>query len=300
MAFGNEDFLIIHEFGNVKTRIVTSGETEEIEKVSIIGQLTEMLCKEYNYKRPVFIDFINFGGGDCKLSHFVSFENDLKIDDHVESTFTIYKDALVIREEGRQFSISAILNLVEYAIKNADKIKSGQSVIDRHNEYWRSQVKTIDTAQIRLIACVDISNVVRKVMETKILWREPKSKYGKRGFSWYFKHCQYQVVYNKNTSDDSVLLSLDNIHQLQAIKHCGAIVFDTDSSFYFLSTVKYPHSSRRNIINYAAQCFDPIRIEKDSNGYIKFTFYYYKPDNNTLLERRMAFYNPVTDELWQE
>jgi hypothetical protein len=53
----HQDFFVVNEFGNVKTRIKTGYEYEEIKKVQIIGELAELLAKKLNYNEPILLDF---------------------------------------------------------------------------------------------------------------------------------------------------------------------------------------------------------------------------------------------------
>lgn len=59
-ASAHQDFYVIKEFGNIKTRIKTGFQYEEIKKVEIIGKLAEFLAKELNYNEPILLDFNHF------------------------------------------------------------------------------------------------------------------------------------------------------------------------------------------------------------------------------------------------
>jgi hypothetical protein len=56
-TFAHKDFWKVADFGNVKVRVKTGFQYEEINKAFIIGQLAEKLSKDLNYADTIFLDF---------------------------------------------------------------------------------------------------------------------------------------------------------------------------------------------------------------------------------------------------
>lgn len=56
----HQGFWVVTESGNVKTRIKTGYQYEEIKKVQIIGELAELLAKKLNYNEPILLDFNHY------------------------------------------------------------------------------------------------------------------------------------------------------------------------------------------------------------------------------------------------
>ena len=79
---------------------------------------------------------------------------------------------MVIREVSRQFTPSITLRLLEYAIANADKIKSTQKSIEYNQNYCQWKIKTVDTLQVKKIATGNISEVVNKILLTRVYRQE--------------------------------------------------------------------------------------------------------------------------------
>ena len=96
----HSDFYIIKDYENVKVRIKAGYNLEEINKAFIIGQLTERLTKEKNYKAQIFLDFTHYYLGDRVFAdYFVSFDKGLIIENKNQSHKTILEDdAIVIRQ----------------------------------------------------------------------------------------------------------------------------------------------------------------------------------------------------------
>lgn len=300
IAFGHQDFWMTKDFGNVKVRIKTGFQYEEIKKSWIIGELANKLCLQLNYTKPVFIDFNHHYVGDCEPDYFLSFD-----DGSIIYTFESEKpkpflkeNALVIREVGRRFTPSITLRLLEYAIANADKIKSRQKTIEYQQNYCQWKIKTVDTLQVKKIADGSISDQVNQILSTR-LYRQKDDK-GKSNVSYYFQNNKYFVFYNGDKVKDSVLLVVDNIYQFNSFAYDENVVFDSDSSFYYVQGVGNPRSSKRKVIERIYENYEPFDINTVGAYKVTFTFWYYDNTEGRQPKERNVLYKSDTDELLQD
>lgn len=56
----HQDFQIIKDYGNIKTRITTGFHYEEIKKIEFIGYYAQILAEKLNYKKKYFLILITF------------------------------------------------------------------------------------------------------------------------------------------------------------------------------------------------------------------------------------------------
>jgi hypothetical protein len=288
------------DFGNVKVRIKTGFQYEEIKKSWIIGELAKKLCQRLNYKKPVFIDFNHYYVGDCEPDYFLSFDNGSIIQtwDSDKPKPFLKENSLIIREVSRQFTPSITLKLLEYAIANEGKIKSTQKSIEYNQNYCQWKVKTIDTLQVKKIATGSSSDIVNKVLLTKV-YRDEAGK-DKSDISYYFQNNKYYIFYNEYKVKDSVLLIVDNVYQFKSISFNENIIFDTDSSFYFVQGVNNPHSSKRKVIEKIYGNYRPFEISTVGSYKVTFSFWYYDRTEGRQPKERNVLYKSDTDELLQD
>ena len=291
---------MIKDFGNVKVRIKTGFQYEEIKKSWIIGELANKLCRQLNYTKPVFIDFNHYYVGNCEPDYFLSFDDGSIIEtwDTEKPKLFLKENSLVIREVSRQFTPSITLRLLEYAIANAEKIKLTQKTIEYNQNYCQWKIKTVDTLQVKKITTEKISEVVNKTLLTRVYRQEDEKV--KSDISYYFQNNKYHVFYNDYKVTDSVLLIVDNVYQLKSISFNETIIFDTDSSFYFVQGVNNPHSSKKKVIEKIYDNYHPFEISTVGSYKVTFSFWYYDKTEGRQPKERNVLYKSDTDELLQD
>jgi hypothetical protein len=299
LAYGHSDFYREQDFGNVKVRIKTGFDYEEIKKAWIIGELSQKLCEQARYKRPIFIDFVHHYTSDCVPDYFLSYDDGTIVEswgDRQEKPIA-EGNALVIRQVSRKFTPAITLKLLEYAIANQKRIKDEQKKLAYHKNYCQWSVQSIDTAQARAIAMGRISGEVQRILNTRI-YRQEKDGKPKGEVSYYFQDNQYHLFCNDNTAKDSVLLRVDNVHQLKKLPYGKAIVFDSDSSFYAIEGVYAPQVSRRYIIENIGRHYQPIPVQLV--GELKVAFPFGERLRMGKVKERIALYRFDKDELIQD
>jgi len=238
-SYAHQDFWIIEDFGNVKVRIKTGFRYEEIQKVFLFGQLAEQLAKQLNYSEQIFLDFNHYYVRNCEPDYFISYDKG-KIQSTYEKEFFLKEKSIVIRQVARQFDAQTTLKLLEYAILNIQDIKSSQKEIEYRKNYCEWIINSIDTAFIKKMLNEPNSNQINNVLSLKI--KKPFKDY----VSYYLQNNKYTVCVKYNKID-TALITLDNVYQFYEGRK--SLVFDTDTSFYYISGFDKKVSERHIIQN---------------------------------------------------
>ena len=248
-AYAHEDRHIVNDFGNIKTRIITGFEYEEINNVALLGRLAEKLAKELDYSDLIFLDFRHdYIGKDASVS-FISYDkgaiesfrsamaykmgSDGKLVRNPQSDTNSVKEefleenAIVVRQISGHFDAQTTMKLLEYAILNLTKIQSSQQPI----EYKKSKFNSIDTLVIKKLMNAPNSELLSKLMKVRINRHEENFKYG---ISYYLQDNRY-YVFQKGMYQglETVLFDFEHIYDFKKIGNMSALIFDTDSSFYY-------------------------------------------------------------------
>jgi hypothetical protein len=300
-TYAHQDFWMTNTFGKVKVRIKTGFDYEEINKAWIIGELANKLAKNLEYRDTIFLDFNHNYTEDCLPDYFISFD-DGSIKQTWSGAETVYflkNKALVIREVSRKFNAATTLRLLEYAILNLSSIKSSQKPLTYNKNYCQWLINTIDISLTRQIATKKPSATIIQVLSNRIY----KSKKADKTFyniSYYFQNGLYHICYNDYKVKDSVLLITDNIYQFKVISFNEAIVFNTDSTFYFIQGVNNPHASKMWTIQNKNDFYRPYEIAKVGSYTVTFSFWYYSKEAGMQPKERTLLYRSDKEELFQD
>ncbi len=299
-VFAHEDFWMIKDFGNVKVRIKTGFEYEELNKVLIIGELAAQFSKQLNYTNKIFLDFDHHYTGDCEPDYFISFDKG-KIEKSwigadKEKNF-LKRKSIVVRQVSRYFDAETTLKLLEYAIQNVEQIKSSQKEINYSKNFCQWIINSIDTIKINTILLEPVSNQIKRALSLKI---EKPDKAFKNGLSYFFKDNKYAIFSREYNKDDNTLLILDNIYDMKSFESSSMIVFDTDSTFYYVNQYQHRVSKRHTIHNNFDYC-EPYKVEHIGGDKIFIYFFYYSNEDRKLqLKYRTLLYLIEKDELIQD
>ena len=298
-TFAHENTIVFKNFGNVKVRIETGYQDEGINKMALWGQLAEKLCKELNYTDTVFLDF-----GYCRPDFLISFDkgrvestSQYKRWDPLTNETSIHtpepkeflgENALVIRQitssSGSQAQTT--LKLLEYAILNLNHIKSTQIQIDFNKNYCKYRFNSIDTLVIKKMMDTPDSDLVKNMLNLKIY--RPEENFG-YGISYYWQNNKY-FIFQKSyfNKQETVITDIENIYDIKKTGNLSAIIFDTDSSFYYIAqsgVVNFgvggsggqqnkPHISQRQVIENRAG-YRPFNVVGIGGGKIAISFSYW-------------------------
>ena len=285
-ASAHQDFRTTVDHGNVRTSIVTGFKFEEINKVNIIGELAEKLASKLHYSEPIYLDFWHDYARWRGPIQFVSFEKD-GFDPEVFD-----KECIVIRFEASDFNVENALKLLEYSIENLQRIKDIQGEV----KYLTSEIylTSIDTAHINEALRSPKSSLVKQLMNLKIQRPEDVDV---QGFSYYWQSSKYHF-YEKTDTIQKEGLTINEIRFILRSKDNSLLIFETDSSFYFVSDNLKDKVSSRHVIPNAPRYLKPFDVGRTDDD--SFTISFYDSSDNRIISERRLTYFTTTDEMIEE
>lgn len=299
-VFAHQDFWTSVDYGNVKVRVETGFDYEEINKAFIIGQLAEKLSKELNYTEPIFLDFNHHYTEDCNPTYFISYDKG-----QIEYTWVgaskaqdiLKSNSIVLRQVSHKFNVIATLSLLEYSINNISSIKASQKQIEYNQNYCRWKINTIDTTLIKEQLQKISSGLLNNILKSKIERPDTDFKYG---ISYYWQDNKFHLFLRDFDKPDTTIASIDNIYNIKKFGSSSAIVFDTDSSFYYISQYGSTIVSKRQVINNTYDYFMPFKIEDIGGDKLSIFFFYYTEEAGLQPKERTLLYLTQKDILIQD
>ncbi len=140
------------------------------------------------------------------------------------------------------------------------------------------------------------SNQLKIALTLKIEKPEKDFKYG---LSYFFKDNKYSIFSRQFNKSDTILLTLNNIYDFKRIGHSSIIIFDTDSTFYYVR--EYQNKvSERHIIDSKYDYYRPYKVENIDDDKISINFSYYSKEEGRQPKNRTLIYLIERDELIQD
>ncbi|MFK7972678.1 MAG: hypothetical protein AB8F95_20070 [Bacteroidia bacterium] len=292
-GFAHTDFAITKDFGNVKVRILTGGHYEEINKAFIIGQLAERYAEILCYSKPIFLDFehdytasieapkywrswyrINFDKG-YKDYNFINFDKGYKHNNFKKKPLkTIYEnDVIAIRLGACSFGIREALLLLKYAINHEDFVQDNQEIYPLLGHPYATEAMNINPEIINKILASELDPVQQNLLRYRA---EKMHALAENSLNYYWQSEGYHFYKKSNQTPPAILLSLDEVFCFRPIGQDAAMVFDTDSSFYYISA----NVSKRHIFQNTQDWWEPFYPKYKKGEGITFSYYYEstKPD----------------------
>ena len=193
-AKAHQDFWVTKEFGNVKVRIKTGYQFEEIKKIHIIGNLAKTLCEQLSYKKPILIDLDHFYVDECEPDFFISFDRGVIQKSYApfeKGKKLLKKKGIVIRQVANTFDPKTTLLLLEYVIINSKKIEKEQRQITYNENYNQWIIHTITASKIKKIVASGESILIKKVLKNKIYRDESNFKFG---YTYYWQNNIFTLI----------------------------------------------------------------------------------------------------------
>jgi hypothetical protein len=294
-TYAHQDFVKIKDFDNVKVRIKTGFEYEEINKVFIYAQLSQQLASSLGYKEQIFLDFHHHYTNNCEPDYFISFDKGTIIGDS-KLTPLLAQKAIVIRQVAKQFDAETTLKLVEYAILNVSRIKFQQKRINYHQNYNHWEIRTIDTLKIHKSLTKQSSEAVLNLLSKRIYRPENDFKYG---ISYFWENCKF-TVFKRDPNTIIEIITLDNIYEFKRFGIYSAIVFDSDSSFYYSAVNSKNIISNRQVIERTENNYKPFKVEYIGGNKLSIYFEYLLKEPEYKLVTKTLIYLIDKEEMIQD
>ncbi|BDD11770.1 hypothetical protein FUAX_42020 (plasmid) [Fulvitalea axinellae] len=251
-SFAHKDFFRTYRSGSVTSTIKTGYEYEELKKVEIITNLANTLLSEMGVRDSVslFFDHDYTGSRDSNISASVNHK-------------------ITLNQNARKFKIHTTLKLLEYL---ANEFKNDK------------EFRTVHIENIALNN--ENSPLLTKLINTK--QQRPESP-STQGISYFIQNDQYHFYFKDPVSPPSeVNLILDELFQFERIGR-GALIFDTDSTFYCISNITKPTVSTRHKLSGNIRKWKPYKIT--SLGDHNYAIQYSKKNENDIgIKNNTALY----------
>ena len=294
----HQDFWVVTESGNVKTRIKTGYQYEEIKKVQIIGELAELLAKKLNYNEPILLDFNHYYVGIAEPIYFLSFDKGTikyNYDGAQKGQSLLSKKGIVVRQVSSEFNIINTLKMLEYSINNWKTIKKEQKRIEYNENYCNWIINSIDTNKSIVILESKETQLIGEIRNTKIY--RPEKDF-KSGITYYWQNDKYNVVFNNNNKEELVT-SLNSIYDIQQKWHT-IFIFETPSDFLVFDTYKKEIVSKKWTIENADKNYRLYEINHIGGDKYSISFYYYSKEAGIQPKNQILIYARYEDKLIQD
>lgn len=297
-----QDLITTYSFENVKIRIKTGESFVEIKNKAIfLGQLALHTAKDRKYKNEIIIDIEHDYSNRDSNKIYVGFTN---ADIYPKSDYQKLNDkrkCLRIYLRTRDIEYDKVIQILDNSILNIDFILVNQV----QKQLNKTNIFALDNENLnRINITSSITNNILSCKLDRVIG--DNQKYTSFTTSYFFKDNKYHLyglgINNyKNRNDTVVLATISNIYQFERLNYAWALVFDTDTSFYFLdNSYQYgPSISKRHTISKTFSNYIPFSVTQVSE-YIFISFSVYTEDIGPQPIHRLLTYKPKTDILIQD
>jgi len=262
ICHAHQDFYVTKTFDNLTVRIKTGYEYEEINKLKILGELGQKMLEKADYKGAVLIDFNHYYTGTCEPDYFISYDNGAIKNtwDNKKTKAVLSTSGLVIRIVSSRLDYKKSLELLQYAIENKTDIKKSQKEIKYEQNYCQWYINSIDTVEISNVLKENQSSLVTKTLKQKVYVADSTWNFGT---SYYYQDDSFNfLVRAYNGVPDTVALTVKNVYQVVQIGSGSKIIFDTDSSFYYVGWYGGRVVSRKHLIENTKDNFQGFSVRE--------------------------------------
>ncbi|MCH5719924.1 hypothetical protein [Niabella hibiscisoli] len=326
------DIIWKNKIDNVTAQITIRMASEEKSKTFMLGSYAARLARRLNYRRSIFIDyrcaytrtippayFLSFGKGSYTAKGGLATDNQGKTDTARLSGNLMADNGLVVIVYASTLDFKDVLKLLEYGIRNEQSIRSSQKTLDtRYNfTYWQHSFESIATNKITEVISQSSKNVTSILSEPCFRFEQDPKEYrfvemkaNRRSFSYYYKDDRFFSILPSHSKTDTIVLQTSDIAHWYSPDLETALVFDSDTSFYYLSVKgnKSVISRRQTVLNRNARYYTP-RVFGVTNDkvFISFTDWYerqVKSKNYDLVQKftkeRVLLFYPEDSQLIQD
>lgn len=236
-CFAHKDKVIGKKYGNVKIYMKTGFDYSDIDKIQIVGQLSEKLSERLHYKDTIFIEYIqdytNKYDNDLYILEFNN--SNYKIIGGIKSEYTIKSNnsGLSVRIYADRINVVEILKLVEFTITNKEKTNSyltnKEIGFNRYEEQPLISIATDD----KIIGGIysSESELIKELINERVLVKEQDNY----GIEIYWKNDKFIFEYNHIHSDkQEFVFELKDYFYHKYVNVNDILIFVDKNSFYFL------------------------------------------------------------------
>jgi hypothetical protein len=256
-CFAHKDKVVNETYGNVIVYMKTGFEYLDIDKIQVIGQLSQELSERLQYKDTILLEYVHDCTDEYTDDLFILESNDynFKLNTGIKSDYKTKStnNGLAVRIYANEINVVDVLKLVEYSIKNNEKINSylTRKSIRFNNAEDRAFLGELisDATDDDLIESIILSNpsdLVKNIINKKILIKGQENY----GIEIYWQNDKFLFEYKHFRSDKQELVFeiKDYFYHLY-VNVNDVLVFVDKNSFYFLDGTDDKEKKLINIDN---------------------------------------------------
>ncbi|MBE9576722.1 hypothetical protein [Flavobacterium proteolyticum] len=275
-SFAHKDKFVLENYGNVKVYMRTGFNYSDLDKIKIIGKLSEKLSKNLNYKDTILIEYIqdytNVLTDDLYLLEYNN--SNFKLVNGLEETNSLQTNntGLSVRIYANKIKILDILKFVEYLIYNKEETNNYLTKREiKLNNYEDKQVletliyEATDKSLIEKIISKE-SILIKNLINEKFVVKSEEYY----GIEIYWKNDKFIFEYKLFDEDQYQLHELKDYYYCIPVNINEILVFTDESSFYFINGNKEKNIKLNKIKNGNNV---PIGIIDLDNKILIFDFY---------------------------
>ena len=256
----HKDISVYETFGNVNVYLRTGFQYSDVEKIKIIGKLSQKLCLKLSHKGKVFIEYIQdytdlYSKDVYKFGNNTNWEfnNGLRSDFKPDKI----KSGISIRIYANKINITNVLSLVEYAIINKENLSEKnvpQKIIDRWGDNDQELEFTIMSVSDELLNQIFTkkSTIIQELISYPTYVYEAELI----GIQTYWMNDKFTFEYKFRDEPLEKLIEIDDyFYCLNNGGYTSRLIFINENKFYFIR----PDDENNNKI-----------LEINSTGHIPF------------------------------
>lgn len=272
LAKAHKDVYVDETYGNVRVFLKTGFQYSDVEKIKIIGKLSEKLALRLSHKGAIFVEYIQ-DYTNMYDKDIYTFDNNVNwgFNNGLRNNFEPdeIKPGISIRINANKVNIIDVLSLVEYAIINKDnlsKILVSQKVTDRwgkNDVELEFKIKSIPNELLKQIFAQK-SLLIQELISERTYVNEVDLI----GVQTYWTNDKFTFEY-KFREEPVKLLEVEDYYYYLNFDYENLLVFIDSDKFYYAK----PNDENNNIL-----------LEINSNTYVPFRAY-------TMLGNKIVLYN---------
>lgn len=275
-SFAHKDKVFFETYGNVKVYMRTGFDYSDIDKIKIIGKLSEKLSKNLNYKDTIFVEYIQ--------DYTDYYSEDLYILEYNNSNFKLANgfksqissetnnSGLSVRIYADRIKILDILKYVEYLINNKEETNNYLTRKNiGYNHYEEQQYlepinsEATDDKFLEKILSKE-SETVKNLINQKISVKTEEIY----GIEIYWKNDKFMFEYKLFKEKQDFIFEIKDYYYCVSVNVNELLVFVDENSFYFINGEK---EIKRKLNKIANGTNVPVRIVDLDDKILIYDFY---------------------------
>lgn len=275
-SFAHKDKVFFETYGNVKVYMKTGFDYSDLDKIKIIGKLSEKLSNNLNYKDTIFLEYIqdytDYYSDDLYILEFNN--SNFKLANGFKSQISSESNnrGLSVRIYADRIKILDVLKFVEYLIKNKEETNNHLTTKNIGYNHFEEQ-QYLETINSEATDDKFLEKILSKESETitnlinqKIVVKSEEFY----GIEIYWKNDKFIFEYKLFKEKQDFIFELKDYYYSISVNVNELLVFVDENSFYFINGEKVKKRKLNKITNGTNV---PIKIIELDNKILIYNFY---------------------------